>query len=287
MSKPTHDYGVVVLYYRLGDRVFDTLEALSRQTSVPAQVVVVDNASGDGVLDELPARFPSARLVTLQENIGYSAAMNAGADALDLAPANVLFLTHEVLMRPECVRNLLAAFDTDPTLGMVGPALKLHGTDQAWSYGGIVDRFGEVRHITDAGAQQAEWLDGACLLARRHQLTSVGGFDTDYFLYWEDVDLSLRFARVGAIGCVPDAVAYQDTATAPIYFRTRNQILCWRKHRRHWFLAASSAKAFAKVAIDLGHGRHLYAFVRLRALLDGFTGNLSTNRNRMLRETMI
>lgn len=279
-------YAAVILYYRLGARVFDTIDALRKQDLRAGEIVVVDNGSEDGVLDNVEERFPDVTVLRLPSNLGYSGAMNAAAAQLTARFDNLLFLTHETALAPDCISQLTAALRDDPELGLVGPALRLLDTDETWSIGGWTTRLGEVVHNHDeAQGNEIDWLDGACLFLRTSTFLDIGGFDEDYFLYWEDVAISLAVRKVARIACVPTAIAYQGTATAPIYFRTRNQVLLWRKQRDLVRLVGSIVKALAKVVVkDLGGRQPTQAKARLLGVRDGLTGRLSTAPIRMLRE---
>jgi N-acetylglucosaminyl-diphospho-decaprenol L-rhamnosyltransferase len=286
MSVGQSAYAAVVLYYCLGNRIHDTIAALLAQEFPPAEMLIVDNASDDGVLDGVEEKYQSCSVFRMPSNMGYAAAMNAGAARFVDRFEYLLFMTHEVVLRSDCLTQLLSVCRTDPDLGMVGPALRIRATDAVWSFGGQLTRFGDVRHNLDEGsAGRAEWLDGACLLIRSAVFTKAGGFDEDYFLYWEDVDFSIKVRSRNRIRCVPSAVAYQGTGTAPIYFRTRNQILCWRKHRHPIRVIAALVAALGKaIVVDLGGRSPTRAKVRLLGVADGLSGRLTTSPQRMVRQ---
>ncbi|RIJ76899.1 glycosyltransferase family 2 protein [Nakamurella silvestris] len=230
-------YGAVVLYFRRGEEILRTLADLQGQEHPPAQIVLVDNASGDGVLDSLKAELGGVEVLTLAENRGYAGGMNAGYDRIRRELRWVLFMTHEVRLAAACLDEMFAATrsGTDRAMVAVGPQLRLADSDVVWSAGGTISRGGNVGHLTESGPAGAvsdvDWLDGACVLVERRAFEQIDGFDEDYFLYWEDVDLSARLRGVGRIGVATAAVAHQSTATTPIYFMTRNRILYWRKRK--------------------------------------------------------
>lgn len=279
-------YGAVILYYRLGDRIHDTIAALLNQQTPPEQIVIIDNASADGALAGVEDKYASCAVIHMESNVGYAAAMNTGAAQFVDRFEYILFLTHEVLMQPQCTTRLLCVLRQHGEVGMAGPALRLHTANTAWSLGGWITRLGDVHHNHDqCRTRDVHWLDGACLLIRSSTFAEVGGFDEDYFLYWEDVDISIRIRANHRIRCVPGAIAFQDTATAPIYFRTRNQILCWRKHRDIIRLVASLVVAMAKIVlIDLDGCSLTQAGARFHGMVDGLNGHLTTAPIRMVRE---
>lgn len=284
-------YSVVVLYFRAGPVIYRTLTSLELQHLPPHRVVVVDNGSRDGELDQLALRFPTYELITLDENVGYSAGMNAGIRYLGEDSKYVLTMTHEVQLEKSCAGQLIATLD-EHDAGMVGPLLKLEGSEsRIWSTGGSISHLGRATHsrtVTQSedrfGFQACDWLDGACVAYRLSVLREVGYFDEDYFLYWEDVDISLRIGRTALIGCVSSAIATQGTANTPAYFDARNQILLWRKSGETLRVVASLFRQLARSLRLLVRGHRKASLATLVGLLHGFSGSLWCSDQRMVRQ---
>ncbi|MFD7007661.1 glycosyltransferase [Rhodococcus jostii] len=270
------DYAAIVLYYRLGATVEKTIDALMAQTYPPVEIIVVDNASNDGVVERLLADRQNCPSLQLRRNRGYAGGMNAGANALKTSTPLLLFLTHEVILEPDCMENLLNAVRVQKHT-LVGPVLTRGNTGEVWSRGGIITKSGDVKHLVrDEKYSDIEWIDGACMLIDSLTFREINGFDEDYFLYWEDVDISNRVQMHGSISCVSSARARQDTETAPIYFRTRNQVLFWRKRRQWRLVTVAVLRAIAKIFIrDIPRRRTRSILARVAALKDGFSGRLS------------
>lgn len=234
---PSRGYAAIVLYFRRGESVMDTVESIRVQTAAPQMIFLVDNCSGDGVIEQLQrrGRLDGVRVLSLNENRGYAGGMNVAARAaIGGGVDHLLFLTHEVVMEPTCVAEMVGAA-VERGAAAVGPALWLpDGT--VWSHGGRINRFWGAVHIRgDQGRhpRTVAWLDGACVLVRAGDFLSCGGFDEKYFLYWEDVDMSLRLAKRGPVVAVPSARAVQaPSQSPPLYFAARNRLLMWRSLRR-------------------------------------------------------
>ena len=275
----TTSYAAVVLYYRRGPDISKTIESIWEQSTPPTEVIVVDNASGDGVLTEFDGLWDRTKVVTLQRNQGYAGGMNAGRKELSQTPGFVLFVTHEVVLDQSCVGTILQGYHDHP-FAIAGPALKLLGTGEVWSTGGLVDWSGNVSHTgreSDPQQHDVEWLDGSCLLAQTVQFDDVGGFDEDFFLYWEDVDLCSRIRNRGRVVCDSRARAAQSTGTAPIYYRERNRILFWRKNRRWRMVSIALLEGMTRLmARDLIRRDLEAATARIAGLVDGISGRLRT-----------
>jgi GT2 family glycosyltransferase len=228
--------GAVVLHYRHWPDVARCLDALLEQTIDADEVVVVDNASGDGSAALLQAAYPDVRVVEAAENLGYGAGMNLGMSALLGNPDAVLLLTHECVLAPDALAVLSARMRTDARLGALGPLLGLRSSpDEVYSAGGWIDRrtWRPHHHRTpvqlaawaDAEPRAVDWLDGSALLLRTAAIDEVGDFDEGYFMYFEETDLLVRLGEAGwRIECVPQARAWQEPGQKPTYLWTRNRL---------------------------------------------------------------
>jgi hypothetical protein len=214
---------VVVVSYNSRDTLRACVEPLAGADGI--NVIVVDNASPDGSLDaiaDLPVRaIPSGR------NGGFSFGCNIGLQASD-APC-VLFLNPDAQITPEATRHLAGVLGSDAGLGIVGPRIvdedgtvfpsmrRYQRVGSIWATALFLHRFftraawaNEIIKAPAAYEQVAypEWVSGACLMARRDMLESIGGFDEGFFLYNEDMDVCARVRAAGHL------VRYEPQATA-------------------------------------------------------------------------
>ena len=205
-----------------------------------AQVVVVDNFSSleerSGV-DEL-ARQQGWELVHA-DNRGFAAGVNVGvARARALGCDVVLLQNPDVSVRPDVVVALLDQAGQAPD-ALVSPALR--GVDgQDLPVLGTLDLSRgttRTRGVLEPGLER--WMTAACLAMSVALWERLGGLDEDYFMYWEDVDLSHRCLAIGGRFVVrPDLVAThevggtQGTGKSSLYryYNCRNRLLFARRH---------------------------------------------------------
>lgn len=240
---------VVVVNHDAGPLLGDCLRAAVAQAR---QVVLVDNASAAGPLEEVLTAFadePRLEVVRSPANVGFAAGSNRGA-ALAREPV-LLFLNPDCILAAGAVRALLAPF-VDATVGMTGGLLTdVAGCEQGGSrravptpWRSFVRAFGLSRFAgrwpklfsdydlhrrpLPAGPIDVEAVSGACVMVSRRSLDDVGPWDEGFFLHCEDLDLCMRFRGRGwRILFVPSARALHHRGMCG---RARPLFVEWHKH---------------------------------------------------------
>lgn len=193
------------------------LSALLSQTVPPYEIILVDNASADASVD-IVRRFPTVRLLTQSENLGFSRGNNFGLAAATADVEWIALLNPDAFVDPSWLECLLSAARDYPTFDVFGSKLVdaadtmvMDGGGDVYHMSGLVWRRGHGASLTSFMDQAREIFSpcAAAALYRRSALVGAGGFDEDYFCYVEDVDLGFRL-RLRGHRClyVPDSVAY-------------------------------------------------------------------------------
>jgi hypothetical protein len=213
---------VVIVSFNARDHLEHCLDAVAGSGH---EVVVVDNASSDGTPALVRERFPSVRIVELEENIGFGAANNVGMEAA--SGRWLLLLNSDAWPVDDAIERLAAFGEAHPRAGIVGPRLRnpdgslqrsVRGHPTLWR---IATEYLFLRHLAPrsralnafygggfdhASVREVEVLKGAVLLVRRESSEAVGGFDPAYFMYGEEMDLCYRVREAGwAVVFDPDA----------------------------------------------------------------------------------
>ncbi len=208
---------IVIVAWNSREELGAGIPAIRRELGPGDELVVVDNASGDGSGALVRELAPEAKLVKLPENVGFAAGANRGVEA---ASGDLV-----VLLNPDAI----------PQAGF-GAAIRAPMADgrgwTAWmalvtaERGAIVNTSGGVLHFTgiawaggageplggrELAPAEVPFLSGACLAVARESWLRIGGFCERYFLYHEDVDISLRLRLEGGrLGVEPSAVVDHD-----------------------------------------------------------------------------
>ncbi|MGK4598476.1 glycosyltransferase family 2 protein [Amycolatopsis sp. w19] len=206
---------VVTVTYFPGETLEKFLDTLEKATDRDIQVVVADNDSTDDALDKA-ARRDNVKLLRIGENVGYGTAANRGVAELDDSYGWVAVVNPDVEWEPGSLDALLEVAGRWPRGGAFGPLIHdLDGT--VYPSARLLPSFGrgighaafgkiwpgnpwtrQYRQETGTPVERtAGWLSGSCQLFRREAFDSVDGFDTRYFMYFEDVDLGDRMTRAG------------------------------------------------------------------------------------------
>lgn len=211
------DLAVVVVSHRTRDLTVGCIRRLEAALGeLSAQVVVWDNASGDGTVDAVRALgIPWVDAVQSDANLGYGAAANAGL-ARCPPSRHVAVLNADLAPEAGSLERLVAVLDEDPECGIVGPRL-LDSDGETRPVRGVPTarallfqhtalrylRFGRSAYRAYKAPAppgpdgHVEMLSGAALVIRRSVFEQLGGFDERFFLYFEEVDLCVRCRRAG------------------------------------------------------------------------------------------
>lgn len=236
-----------------------------------ATVVVVDNwsdATERRAVEDLTRRH-GWELVAMPGNGGFGSGVNAGARrAVELGADVVVTLNPDLEISGHDVRLLADAAREEPR-SMISPLIR-RPDGRPWFSGGTLDRR-TGRTGAHGGGAAPDWLSGACLAMSAALFTETGGFDDDFFMYWEDVDLSERVLRAGGslrvtaeVTAVHDPGGTQSSAgpaKSDLYYRhnCRGRLLFAARHlgradRARW---VATAPAYAREVVLRGGRRQL------------------------------
>jgi len=242
------------------------------------QVVVVENGDSSGARRALDAAGMAVPVVASGRNLGYGAGANRGVAATG-DTAYVLICNPDLHLHPGAVGNLVRALDEQPSWAIVGPrVLTPEGVPypSVRQFPSMVDAAGHAvvglvhpdnrftrryRRAGLAGAglagdglagdglAPADWVSGACFLARRSALEELGGFDEAYFMFAEDMDLCWRAHRAGwGVGYQPAAVV---THAQGMSTRRHPYRMLVAHHRSALRFARRSTEGWRRLALPL------------------------------------
>lgn len=225
------------------------------------EIIVVDNASSDGSVEMIEAKFPQVKLIRNNENLGFAKGNNVGIR--QCRGRYIALVNPDVIVFPGCLDALGNFLDQNPKVGNVGPrVLNPDMTMQStcrrfptiWNNfcmaTGLATAFKESRFL--AGEHMfyfahdrmlpVDVLVGCFSMIRRETFDEVGLLDERLFMYGDDVDWCRRCWKAGwQVVFFPEAKAIHDrgkiTAPYPVRFavaQQRSVLYYWRKHHGFW-----------------------------------------------------
>lgn len=242
-ARPT--VAAVVPHWNRRDLLPPFFESLRQQQQPFDEVVLVDNGSSDN--SAALAESLGARVLRLEKNFGFAAAVNRGIEAT--STDWVAILNNDVTLDPEWLRNLIdratstrAAFATGKTLDAANPKM-IDGTYDEISRGACALRCGSGKPDGAYWNQERRirLAPMTAALFRRDLFTELGGLDESFGSYLEDVDFGIRCAAAGKSGIyVPTAVAYHRGSSTlgrwnpdTVQLIAQNQVLLATKYFQH------------------------------------------------------
>jgi GT2 family glycosyltransferase len=217
---------VVVLNYNGKHFLKDCLASLLKQTYAPYEVVLVDNASADGSVDFVRREFPEVRVVESGANLGYCGGNNLGMRSAHTGL--VALLNNDTIVAPDWLSRLVAGLASRPDARLASGKVLLHDDPGRVHYAGSTAHFlGQISNTyylqPDTGGTEPEEVGvyvGSNVLIDVERLGETAYLDDDFFIYMDELDLSLRVRAQGySVVYVPTAVVYHKAGTPGLAVR--------------------------------------------------------------------
>ncbi len=209
---------IVIVNYNVKYYLEQCLHSVARAaTDIKHEILVIDNASEDGSMEYLKPRFPHVTWIESKENGGFSHANNIGFK--QASGQYILMLNPDTIVTREALEGCVKFMDEHPEAGAAGvKMINKNGTFAMESRRGVVKpwvafckatglcrRYPKSRlfghyymsYLDTEEINPIEMISGAYMFLRRETLNRVGTLDEQFFMYWEDSDLSYRILKSG------------------------------------------------------------------------------------------
>jgi len=234
---------VIVVTFNSARTIKFCLDSLASQTLIPHEVFVVDNSSSDATLSALEERS-GIKLLALTSNIGFPGACNLAARAA--GGKFLAFVNPDLSLSSDCLERLVDFLETNPKVGAVSSKIYLSdlvrlsrarvnadGNDANYLLFAWARRCG-LEDMPESNPFPVLYPSGAAMVIRKDAFDDLGGFDSDLFLYHDDVDLGLRLRIRGwDIVSVPSATAFHDYEflrhSKKFFYLERNRLIVLTK----------------------------------------------------------
>jgi GT2 family glycosyltransferase len=209
---------VIIISYNVKYHLEQCLHSvLAACKNIEAEIVVIDNASADNSIDYLKPKFPLVNFVRNETNAGFAKANNK---ALNIVKGEfVLYLNPDTIIAGDAITNCISFLNEHKEAGGVGVKMidgngnflpeskrafpsvmasffKLSGMAALFPHSSVFNKYA-LGNLSEDEIHETDVLAGAFFISPRHLQLSLHGFDEDFFMYGEDIDLSYRIQKAG------------------------------------------------------------------------------------------
>jgi N-acetylglucosaminyl-diphospho-decaprenol L-rhamnosyltransferase len=211
------DLSIIIVSWNVAALLEQCLKSIESSLAAPSpypqpktEVIVVDSASHDETVARTQAGFPWVKVLAQSENVGFTRGNNIGLEA---AQGQYLFLLNpDTEIIGDALARLVAYMNANPKVGIIGPhTLNTDGTTQSsrrrfltpglaffestWLQGYAPKEWLDDFYVTEAldtAVLEVDWVQGSAIMARRKVYEQIGGLDTGYVMYSEEMDWCKR-----------------------------------------------------------------------------------------------
>jgi GT2 family glycosyltransferase len=231
--------------------------------NINSEIIVVDNNSSDDSCAMIEEKFPQVKLIANKENYGFSKANNQGVSSAK--GTYILILNPDTLLAEDTISQVLHFIKKQKDSGAVGirfidgtgkflpeskrnvPTIKIAGQKMR----GNSEHY-YANHVLEKEIAEVDVLTGAFMMIKRDTYLNVGGFDEDYFMFGEDIDLSYKLLNAGYQNFYYGEVAmihYKGESTVKDEFYLRNFYGAMQIFLRKHFNTGWVSEKFAQLAV--------------------------------------
>lgn len=236
------DVSVLIVNYNTEDVLADCLKSVYEKTSgINFEIIVVDNNSRKGSLDAIQKDFPSINVLLLENNLGFGQANNEGAK---IARGTYLFILNpDTLLIDNPIEVLFDYMQKNRDVGICGgnmykidmsPASSYYDVDfLCLEYRIVFNQKRTVGFNLSGKPKDVNVIVGADLFISKDLFNNFGGFDPDFFMYFEEVELCWRVQKMGyRIVSVPEAeIIHLQGSSA----ENKSEELGKWSYKEHWY----------------------------------------------------
>jgi N-acetylglucosaminyl-diphospho-decaprenol L-rhamnosyltransferase len=256
-----------------------------------AEVFVVDNQSSDGSVTYLPIKFPWVQFIFNKENLGFSKANN---QVLNQCKGKyILFLNPDTILPEDCFTKVILQLESLPKAGACGVRMidgggrylreSKRGFPSPWAsfckMSGLTGLFPRSRlfakyylgHLEEKKIQSVDILSGAFMLIKKEVLEKTGGFDEQFFMYAEDIDLSYRIRKAGYLN-------YYVPAITLIHFKGESTKRDDQYLKLFYQAMSRFSRKYTRSTDRFFFGFFIQGAIKARASMDTFVQSIKKNK---------
>lgn len=212
------ELSIIIVNYNVKEFVLNLLGSITKASAnLLTEIFVVDNASDDGSVEAIKEKYPAVNLIANKKNLGFGAANN---QALEQAKGKYFLLINpDTIVREDTFLKMIDFFVATPKCGIAGCKVlnpdgslqlacrrgfpgpwtsftKVMGLSSIFPKSKLFARY-NLTYLDENNTYEVDAVSGAFMMMRREVYQNIGGFDPQFFMYGEDLDLCYRTQNAG------------------------------------------------------------------------------------------
>ena len=212
------ELSIIIVNYNVKEFLQNLLHSLQKSvSSITHEIIVVDNASDDGSAEFIREKFPQINLIVSQTNLGFSKANNI---ALKVSKGKFIFLINpDTIVSEDTITKMIEFLNEHPDAGLAGCKIlnpdgslqlacrrsfpgpwtsfcKVTGLSALFPKSRLFARY-NLTYLDENSTYEVDAISGSFMMMKREVYEKIGGFDEQFFMYGEDLDLCYRIQKNG------------------------------------------------------------------------------------------
>ncbi|MBI1931129.1 MAG: glycosyltransferase [Ignavibacteriales bacterium] len=212
------DLSIIIVNYNVKEYLLNLLDSIKQASkNISTEIIVVDNNSDDGSIPAINEKYPEVRTIQNNVNVGFGAANN---QALEISSGKfILLLNPDTIVRENTFSEMINFLEQNPKVGIAGCKVlnpdgtlqlacrrsfpkpwvsftKVTGLSKIFPNSKLFAKY-NLTYLDENKSYEVDAISGSFMMMTREAFNKVGGFDTDFFMYGEDLDLCYRIQKAG------------------------------------------------------------------------------------------
>lgn len=206
----TTNLSVVIVNYNGQKYMAKLLSSLTNQTYKHCEIIIVDNASSDGSVEFIKNNYPQCKVIQLKENVGFAKGNNIGID--EAGGKFILLMNNDTWVEEDFLQKMINFYEKN-NFDVVAPYEATYEGVKKDPYITTIDMLGHPIYIKHNNKRSGFYLSGVCLMFSKELYNITGGLDSNFFMYFEEIDWFWRLNLLGkSFSYVPDVFIYHKGA---------------------------------------------------------------------------
>ena len=212
------DLSIIIVNYNVKEFLQNLIHSIEKaSTNLTKEIIIIDNASDDGSVDFIKEKFPQIKLIANQTNLGFGKANNIGLK--QATGKYILLINPDTLVAEDTFEKMIQFFESNKNIGLAGCKIlnpdgtlqlacrrsfpgpwtsftKVTGLSNLFPNSKIFARY-NLTYLDENKSYEVDAISGSFMMMRKEVYEKVGGFDEQFFMYGEDLDLCYRIQKAG------------------------------------------------------------------------------------------